>query len=91
MWPQYFLEAYRKVLRIRWMMQVCTSAWGNTAPTESGNPMRPSQTTKNTSSTPRFFSSESTCSQNFADSPPPAPAHSPSTSLWPTRSTPIAA
>ena len=89
-WPQYFFEAYLKVFLSRWMTHVCTVAWGNTAPTESGSPFRPSQTMKNTSSTPRFFSSVSTCSQNFADSPFPVPAHSPRTSLWPARSTPIA-
>jgi DNA-binding GntR family transcriptional regulator len=42
-----------------------------------------SHTTKNTSATPRFFRSVRTFIQNFADSPPPLPAHSPSTSRCP--------
>ncbi len=39
------------------MMQVCTVAWGHPVFTESGRPLRPSQTTKNTSDTPRLRSS----------------------------------
>ena len=35
------------MLRIRWMMQVCTIACGHTLPTTSGSPFSPSQTTKN--------------------------------------------
>src|SRR6478736_5232799 len=73
------------------MMQVCTVASGNTAPTLSGRPLSPSHTTKNTSRTPRFFRAVSTANQNFADSPSPSPAHIPRTSLCPSRSTPIAA
>lgn len=71
--------------------EVCTVASGNTAFTPSGRPLSPSQTTKKTSLTPRFFSSVSTASQNLADSPSPSPAHMPRMSLWPSRSTPIAA
>jgi hypothetical protein len=56
---------------MRWMMQDCITARGHTVFTESGSPLRPSQTTKNTSPTPRFFRSVSTLIQNFADSPPP--------------------
>lgn len=66
-------------------------AWGNTAFTESGSPLRPSQTMKNTSVTPRFLISVSTLCQYFADSPPPLPGQIPRMSLWPSRSTPMAA
>jgi hypothetical protein len=52
--------------RIKWMMQVCTIVAGQTAATESGRPLKPSQTRKNTSATPRFFSSVSTAIQTFA-------------------------
>jgi hypothetical protein len=79
------------VPRIRWMMHVWTTALGNTAFTESGSPFSPSQTTKKTSLTPRPFRSVRTANQNFADSPSPSPAHIPRMSLWPARSTPIAA
>jgi hypothetical protein len=72
------------------MMQVCTVVSGHTFPTTSGRPLRPSQTRKNTSATPRFFRSVSTDSQNFAPSPP-VPAHRPRTSFSPARDTPIAA
>ena len=88
---QYRLEAYGKVPRIRCTMQVWTIAAGKTPFTLSGSPLRPSQTMKNTSAMPRFFSSVSTLIQNFADSPLPLPGHSPSTSRCPARSTPIAA
>ena len=40
---------------------------GQTAFTESGKPLSPSQTRKNTSETPRLRSSVSTAIQNFAD------------------------
>ena len=74
------------------MMQVWTIAAGNTAATESGRPFSPSHTTKKVSFTPRFLMSVSTFIQNFALSPPPpVPAHRPSTSRRPFRSTPIAA
>ena len=53
---------------------------GKTALTDCGNPLRPSQTKKKTSATPRFFNSVSTASQYLADSPSPSPAHMPSTS-----------
>src|SRR3954451_5079916 len=49
---QYRLDAYRNVPRIRWITQVCTVASGNTAFAESGKPLSPSQTRKNTSRTP---------------------------------------
>src|SRR3954447_26925306 len=52
-------------------------ASGNTALTESGRPLRPSQTMKNTSLTPRLRRSVSTLIQNFADSPPPCPGPRP--------------
>ena len=66
-------------------------ASGNTALTLSGRPFKPSQTKKQMRFTPRLRSSVSTASQNFADSPSPSPAHMPKMSLWPSRSTPIAA
>jgi hypothetical protein len=53
-------------------MQVWTVAMGQTVFTEFGSPFRPSQTTKNTSATPRFFRSVRTAIQNFADFPPPS-------------------
>src|SRR3954452_9380639 len=53
-------EGSRKVLRIRWMMQVCTIVWGHTLPTTSGSPFGPSQTTKKVSLTPRLRRSVST-------------------------------
>src|SRR5450759_4949915 len=86
---QYLREAYRNDSRIRWMMHVCTVAIGHTVFTELGSPFNPSHTTKNTSLTPRFFSSVSTAIQNFADSPSPSPAHIPRMSLCPSRSTPV--
>jgi hypothetical protein len=52
--------------RIKWMMQVCTIVAGQTAATESGRPFKPSQTRKNTSATPRLFSSVNTAWQTFA-------------------------
>jgi hypothetical protein len=73
------------------MRQACTIARGNTAVAESGSPFSPSQTMLITSLTPRFARSASTDIQNFADSPPPAPTHMPSTLRRPCRSTPIAA
>ena len=73
------------------MMQVWTIAAGNTALTLSGRPFSPSQTTENTSRTPRDFRSFRTAYQNFAASPSPSPAHIPRMSLCPARSTPIAA
>ena len=78
------------MLRIRCTMQVCTMARGQTFVTTSGSPLRPSQTTKNTSLIPRLRRSVSTLIQNLAPSPP-VPAHSPRTSLSPARVTPIAA
>src|SRR3954468_19475490 len=49
-------------------MQVSTCACGNTAVIASGKPFRPSTTAISTSSTPRFFSSVITRSQNLAPS-----------------------
>ena len=72
------------------MMQVCTIVCGQTLPTTSGRPFSPSQTTKNTSFTPRLRMSVSTLIQNLAPSPP-VPAHSPRMSFSPARVTPIAA
>src|SRR6516225_10221414 len=46
-------------------MQVCTVACGKTAVIGSGKPFRPSTTAINTSSTPRFFRSFITRSQEF--------------------------
>ena len=72
------------------MTHVCTMARGQAFPTTSGRPFSPSQTTKNTSLTPRLRRSASTLSQNLAPSPP-EPAHSPRMSFSPARLTPIAA
>ena len=63
-------------------MQVCTTSCGQTAPTASGRPFSPSQTTMHTSSTPRFLISVRTWSQYLAPSPP-SPAHRPRMSRWP--------
>jgi len=57
---------------------------------ETANPQIPSQTRKNTSLIPRLRRSVNTLIQNLAPSPP-EPAHNPSTSLFPSRVTPIAA
>ena len=43
-----------------------------------------------TSATPRPFSSDSTLSQNLADSPAAGPIHRPSTCLAPSQSIPMA-
>src|SRR5665811_297934 len=86
---QSFFDASLKVFLIRWMMHVCTVVIGHTLPTTSGSPLRPSQTRKNVSATPRFFISVRTLIQNFAPSPP-VPAQSPRTSFWPDSVTPIA-
>ena len=48
------------MLRIRWMMHVWTVVSGHTLPTTSGRPLRPSQTTKKVSLTPRLRRSVST-------------------------------
>jgi hypothetical protein len=63
--------------------------WPDVADT-SGSPLRPSQTTKKASLTPRLRRSVSTLIQNFAPSPP-VPAHSPRMSRSPAKLTPIAA
>src|SRR4030088_1494538 len=49
-------------------MQVWTLAWGKTAVIASGKPFSPSTTATSTSSTPRFFSSFMTRSQQLAPS-----------------------
>src|SRR5829696_2627353 len=41
---QYVREVNRNVLRITWMMQVCTIVAGHRWVTTSGSPFRPSQT-----------------------------------------------
>ena len=64
------------------MMHVWTVVSGHTFATTSGRPLRPSQTRKSTSRTPRFFMSASTDIQNLAPSPP-VPAHSPGMSFAP--------
>src|ERR1700694_5897132 len=66
----------------------CTCANGNTASIACGNPFSPCTHTMNMSFTPRFFNSVSTDSQNLA--PSLALVHSPSTSLCPSKSTPMA-
>src|ERR1700712_1752402 len=86
---QSFRDAYRKVLRSRWITHVCTMVSGHVVVTASGRPFRPSHTTMQTSWTPRFLISVSTDSQNFAPSPP-SPAHSPRMSRSPLQVTPIA-
>src|SRR5919205_22109 len=73
------------------MTHVCTIVCGQTFSTTSGKPLRPSQTRKNTSRTPRFFSPTSTLIQDLAPSPPPVPIVSPSTSLRPSSVTPMTA
>ena len=65
-------------------------AAGQALPTTSGRPFSPSQTTKNTSLTPRLRRSVSTLIQNLAPSPP-VPAHRPRMSFSPASDTPIAA
>ena len=68
-------------MRSRWIKQVWIFAAGNTDPMESGSPLSPSQTMKNTSLTPRFFNSVRHANQNFADSPSPWPGQIPTMSL----------
>ena len=87
---QYFLEAYRSDARIRWTTHSWTMACGQATPIASGRPVRPSQHTMHTSATPRALSSDSTVSQNFADSPVVGPTHRPSTCLAPSQSIPTA-
>ena len=69
-------------------MQVCTIASGQKALIAAGRPVRPSQTTIRTSSTPRALSSFITRSQNLA--PSVVSTQMPRTSLWPSASTPTA-
>src|SRR4051794_12701892 len=72
------------------MMQVCTMVCGHTLATTSGSPLRPSQTRKNVSFTPRLRMSVRTLIQNFAPSPP-VPTHSPRMSFASANDTPSAA
>src|SRR4051794_32169050 len=65
-----FQETKSRLWCSRWTMQVCTVACGKTAVIASGKPLRPSTTATSTSSTPRFFSSVMTRSQNFAPADP---------------------
>src|SRR5215212_1363921 len=69
-------------------MQVWTWARGNTAVIASGKPFSPSTTAISTSSTPRFFSSAITRSQNFA--PSVCSIHRPRISLRPSARMPRA-
>lgn len=87
---QYFLDAYRSEARMRCTTHSCTIACGQVTVIASGSPDKPSQHTMHTSATPRLFSSDSTASQNFADSPVVGPIHMPRTCLAPSQSTPIA-
>ena len=82
--------AYRSDARIRCTTHSCTVAFGHTTPIASGRPVNPSQHTMHTSCTPRDFSSDSTDSQNFADSPVDGPIHMPSTCFAPSQSMPMA-
>jgi hypothetical protein len=86
---QYLRLANLNVLRSRWITHAWTVASGQHVAIESGRPLRPSQTTMQTSSTPRFLISVSTPSQNLAPSPP-SPAHKPRMSRSPPQDTPIA-
>jgi hypothetical protein len=87
---QYLREAYRSEALIRCTTHNWTVACGHTTPIASGRPVSPSQHTMHTSATPRPFSSDSTVSQNLADSPVVGPAHRPSTCLAPSQSMPMA-
>jgi len=80
--------AYRKVLRSRWITQVCTAASGQVVVIASGRPFSPSHTTMHTSATPRVFSSVSTASQYLAPSLP-SPAQIPRMSRSPAVVTPM--
>jgi hypothetical protein len=73
-----------RLWRIRWTMQVCTMALGNTAVMASGKPLSPSTTANRTSSTPRVLSSFMTRSQNLA--PSLCSIHRPRTCLCPSQS-----
>ena len=68
-------------------MHACTTASSHTVVIASGRALRPSQTAMQTSWTPRFFSSVSTCSQNLAPSPP-SPAHRPEDVAFPAHGDP---
>src|SRR6185369_17853919 len=69
-------------------MHSCIRVSGNTLSIAWGKPFSPSMHAINTSFTPRFFSSVSTPSQNLA--PSLLLVQRPSTSLRPSRSTPMA-
>ena len=76
-------------MRMRCNTQVCTIANGQVASIDSGSPFSPSQTTMQTSSTPRFLISVNTCNQYLAPSLP-VPTHRPRISRLPSTVTPIA-
>lgn len=63
-------------------MYCCRTVRSQVVVIASGRPLSPSQAAINTSSTPRFFSSENTCSQRPASSPP-SPAYMPRISRSP--------
>ena len=69
-------------------MHCCTTVRSQVVVIASGKPFSPSHTAISTSSTPRFFSSENTCSQNRAPSAP-SPAQIPRMSRSPLVVTPI--
>ena len=81
--------ARRKVLRMRCSTQVWITASGQVASIDSGKPFKPSHTTMQASSTPRFLISVSTCNQYLAPSPP-VPTQNPRMSRLPSTVTPIA-
>ena len=81
------LKALLNLWRTRCTMQSCTCAFGKTVSMASGEPLRPSTQAMKMSQTPRFFSSVTTWSQNFA--PSVCATHSPSTSLTPASVTPM--
>src|SRR3954471_22840027 len=83
-----FQDTKLRLWRSRWTMQVCTVACGKTAVIASGKPFRPSTTAISRSSTPRFFSSFMTRSQNLA--PSFCSSQSPRISLVPSARTPSA-
>lgn len=69
-------------------MHCCTTVRSHVVLIASGSPFSPSQTAMNTSSTPRFFNSVNTCSQNLAPSAP-SPAQIPRMSRSPFAVTPM--
>ena len=85
------LDASRNVLRIRWMMQVWTVVSGHTFADHVGQALQPVADQEEHVRARRGSSCPAArYIQNLAPSPP-VPAHSPRTSLRPSRVTPIAA